>query len=81
MIIQLIFSLHLPKRIAHVFNAVYEISLIINSSSSFSSVLQVGAFVFGGRTPTRATGLQPCSAKGAGTPQPPRCVWGQTLPL
>lgn len=36
MIIQLIFSLHLPKRIARVFNAVCEVSLIINSSSSLS---------------------------------------------
>lgn len=36
MIIQLIFSLHLPKRIARVFNAVCEASLIINSSSSLS---------------------------------------------
>lgn len=34
MIFQLIFSLHLPKRIACVFSAVCEISLIINSSSS-----------------------------------------------
>lgn len=34
MIIQLIFSLHLPKRIARVFNAVCEVSLIIKSSSS-----------------------------------------------
>lgn len=70
MIIQLIFSLHLPKRIACVFNAVCEISLIIDSSSSFSSAEQVGDLSLE-VTPHMCTGVQP---EGRGL----CCVWGQT---
>lgn len=70
MIIQLIFSLHLPKRIACVFNAVCEISLIIDSSSSFSSAEQVGDLSLE-VTPHMCTGAQP---EGRGLCCPEVCV-------
>lgn len=47
MIIQLIFSLHLPKRIAHILNAVCEISLIIKSSSSLPCLAGSSFCVYG----------------------------------